>query len=91
MRKKCFIIIIRKHLNLEKFADCKRKYKKIFSSALMFEKFSLSKKKIKINIYIYIFDFQDLQVPSLKYKKFVKFREQFFKKISSNVYLEGEL
>ena len=53
MRKKYFIIIIRKYLNLEKFADYKRKYKKIFSSALMFEKFSLSKKKIKINIYIY--------------------------------------
>ena len=54
MRKKCFIIIIRKYLNLEKFADYKRKYKKIFSFALMFEKFSLSKKEFKRNIYIYI-------------------------------------
>ena len=55
MRKKCFIIIIRKYLNLEKFADYKRKYKKIFSFALMFEKFSLSKKEFKRNIYIYIY------------------------------------
>ena len=36
MRKKCFITIIRKYFNLEKFVSLKRKYKKRFSLAPMF-------------------------------------------------------
>ena len=40
--KKCFII--RKYLNLDNFATNKKKYKQLFSFALMFEKFAIRKK-----------------------------------------------
>ena len=40
--EKCFII--RKYLNLDNFATNKKKYKQLFSFALMFEKFAIRKK-----------------------------------------------
>ena len=40
--EKCFII--RKYLNLDNFATKKKKYKQLFSFALMFEKFAIRKK-----------------------------------------------
>ena len=40
--EKCFII--RKYLNLDNFATNKKKYKQLFSFALMFEKFTIRKK-----------------------------------------------
>ena len=46
MRKK-IIFIIRKYFNLENFASLQRKYKKLFSFVLMFEKVCLNKQKIQ--------------------------------------------
>ena len=40
--EKCFII--RKYLNLDNFATNKKKYKQLFSFALMFEKFAIREK-----------------------------------------------
>ena len=40
--EKCFII--RKYLSLDNFATNKKKYKQLFSFALMFEKFAIRKK-----------------------------------------------
>ena len=40
--EKCFII--RKYLNLDNFATNKKKYKQLFSFALIFEKFAIRKK-----------------------------------------------
>ena len=46
MRKK-IIFIIRKYFNLENFASLQRRYKKLFSFVLMFEKVCLNKQKIR--------------------------------------------
>ena len=46
MRKK-IIFIIRKYFNLENFASLQRKYKKLFSFVLTFEKVCLNKQKTR--------------------------------------------
>ena len=54
-------MIIKKYFNLENFLIYKGKYKKLFCFALMFENFSLNKKKCEKE---YFFSFQALQFTS---------------------------
>ena len=46
MRKKRFIIIIKKYFSSDKFAFLQGKYKKRFSFALIFEKFCFNKQRM---------------------------------------------